>query len=67
MMLRVQYKDYRHDYVDTRTLDRLIERKELRWFYRPSEKSWVNVYRDSIRGLGGDYSGPNRRQPNMAA
>jgi len=62
MLLRVQYQDYRYDYVDARTLDRLLLGKTLRQFYRPSEERWVDVYRDPIRGLGGDYSGPGRRQ-----
>jgi hypothetical protein len=68
MMVHVQYRKrsrrYHHDYVDTLTLQRLIEEKEIRWFYRPSEERWVNIYRDPIRGLGGDYSELDRRQPN---
>lgn len=62
MLLRVQYQDYRYDYVDAHTLDRLLSGKTLLQFYRPSEERWVDVYRDPIRGLGGDYSGPGRRQ-----
>ena len=67
MLLRVQYQDYRYDYVDARTLDRLLAGKGVRQFYRPSEERWVNVYRDPIRGLGGDYSGLDRRQLPMTA
>ncbi len=62
MILHVQYKNSKHDYVNTRTLDRLLAGKRLQGFYRPSDKSWVNVYRDPIRGVGGNYSGPDRRQ-----
>jgi hypothetical protein len=62
MMLHVQYKDFNYDFVDTRTLDRLLEGKRILQFYRPSEKRWVDVYRDPIRGKGGNYSGPDRRQ-----
>ena len=65
MVLRVQYQDNRYGEVDGPTLDRLLLGKTLRQFYRPSEKRWVDVYRDPIRGLGGDYSGPNRRYPDM--
>lgn len=69
MMVYVQYRKrsrrYHHDYVDAHTLEKLIEEKEIRWFYRPSEQKWVNTYRDPIRGLGGDYSGPDRRQGYM--
>jgi hypothetical protein len=62
MILHVQYQDHRYDYVDTHTLDRLLEGKNLRQFYRPSERRWVDVHRDSLRGTGGGYGGLNRRQ-----
>jgi hypothetical protein len=62
MNLHVQYQDNSYDDVDGPTLDRLLLCKTLRQFYRPSEDRWVNVYRDRIRGSGGDYSGPDRRQ-----
>jgi hypothetical protein len=63
VLLYVQYRDNSYDVVDAHTLDKLLEGKNLRQFYRRSEERWVNVYRDPIRGLGGDYSGLNRRQP----
>ena len=62
MVLHVQYKDFHYDYVNTRALDELLAGKRLLEFYRPSRKGWVNVYRDPIRGMGGHYSGPDRRQ-----
>ena len=62
MLLRVQYQDDRYDYVDSRTLDILIAGREIRRFYRPSEEKWVNIDRDPIRGSGGSYSGPERRE-----
>jgi hypothetical protein len=65
MILYVQYRNLDYDYVDTRTLDSLLEDEGIIRFYRPSEKRWVNVYRDPIRGMGGDYSGPSRRKPDM--
>ena len=65
MILHVQYRNLDYDYVDTRTLDSLLEDEGIRRFYRPSEKRWVNVYRDPIRGMGGVYSGPSRRKPEM--
>ena len=65
MMLRVQYQNFNYDYVDSRTLDRLLLGRDLRGFFRPSDKKWVNVYRDPIRGLGGDYSGRARRQLHL--
>ena len=62
MLLHVQYKDFSYDHVDAITLDRLLADRNIRLFYRPSEERWVYVYRDAVRGIGGDYSGPNRRQ-----
>jgi hypothetical protein len=66
MILHVQYQDLNYDYVGPRVLDSLITDKNLQRFYRPSEERWVNVFRDPIRGIGGDYSGPNRRQRHEA-
>jgi len=63
VLLYVRYQDNSYDVVDAHTLDKLLSGKSLRQFYRRSEERWINVYRDPIRGLGGDYSGPNRRQP----
>jgi hypothetical protein len=62
MMLQVQYQNYRYDFVDVRTLDRLLAGKGIRRFRRPSGERWVNVHHDPIRGMGGNYSGPDRRQ-----
>ncbi len=66
MMLRVQYPNSRYDYVDARTLDKLIKRKGIRQFYRPAEERWVNVDSDPIRGLHRAFSGFDRRHPHMA-
>lgn len=62
MLIRVQYHNDSYGDVDGPTLDRLLLGKTVRQFYRPSEERWVNVYHDPIRGLGGAYSGPERRQ-----
>jgi hypothetical protein len=62
IMIYVQYQDHSYDVVDGPTLDRLLLGKAVRQFYRRSEERWVNVYYDPIRGLGGTYSGPERRQ-----
>jgi len=65
MVLRVQYHNEKFDYVNDFALGKLITTNEIKRFYRPSEERWINVYRDPIRGLGGDYSGQDRRQPTM--
>jgi hypothetical protein len=62
MMIRVQYDNYHYDYVNTQMLDRLLAGRSLKQFFRPSEETWVRVDCDPIRGIGGDYSGPDRRQ-----
>ena len=64
MLIRVQYKDQRYDYVDAALLDHIIATKPVMKFFRPSEGLWVNVEQDALRGLGGDeYAGPERRAP----
>ncbi len=63
MLLRIQYKNGTYDYVSQRTLDALIKQEEIKQFYRPQEKKWVNINIDSIRGRGsGSYAGMERRQ-----
>jgi hypothetical protein len=62
MILHVQYKNNSYGYVDGPTLDTLLLGKTVQRFYRPSEERWINVYQDSIRGIGGEYSGSDRRQ-----
>ncbi len=63
MIIHVQFKDFKYDFVNTRVLDKLLAGKSVLEFYRPSEKRMINVYRDPIRGSGGFYSGLDRRQP----
>ena len=65
-MIRVQYQNELYGIVDGPTLDWLLLGKTIRRFYRPSEKRWVDVYRDPIRGLGGQYQGRDRRHQNGA-
>lgn len=62
MLLYVRYQNNDYDVVDAQTLDNLISGKRVRQFYRRSEERWINVSSDPIRGLGGEYSGPERRQ-----
>lgn len=66
MILHVQYKDLRYDYVTARILDELLAHRQLRLFFRPSEKRWVNVLTDPVRGAGGEYAGPDRRERRKA-
>jgi hypothetical protein len=62
-LIRVVYGigDYAFDYVTSDLLDSLIKKDEITHFYRPSEKRWVNIRLDPVRGRGGGYQGPERR------
>jgi hypothetical protein len=50
MTLHIQYLDGKYDYVDSQALDRLINSNMVKLFYRPSEKKWVDVETDPVRG-----------------
>ena len=61
-MIRVQYNNDRYDYVLGGVLNQQLARKNIKQFYRPSEKRWVIVGVDPIRGIGGaTYDGAERR------
>ena len=64
MVLRVQYHNNKFDYVSEFALGKLINTNEIKKFYRPSEERWITVGRDAVRGTGGYYTGPDRRQNN---
>ncbi len=66
MLISVVYKDRRHDLVKGFILDQLLEAGELKKFYRHSEKKWVVVGTDPVRGMGGKNSGFRRRQSDAA-
>ena len=66
MIIRVLYKDDRHDYVPAFRLDVLIAEDTIKKFYRPSQ-GWVTIGKDPIRGMGGlRYKGPDRRKSVVA-
>ncbi|MBP1732283.1 MAG: tetratricopeptide repeat protein [Deltaproteobacteria bacterium] len=52
----VRYHNTRLGQVDDITLEELIDSKRITHFYRPSEKSWVNVSADPVR---------TKAQPNV--
>jgi hypothetical protein len=64
MVLRVQYQNDKFDYVNDFALGRLITSNEIKRFYRPSEERSITIGLDAIRGTGGTYTGPDRRQNN---
>ena len=59
--IEVKYQNNKCDIVPESMLDELISSKKIKEFYRCSEKRWVTVGSDRIRGVGGSYSGPERR------
>ena len=67
--VRVVYskKDCSYDYVSGELLSTLIVQEEISHFFRPSENRWVSVKLDSIKGSGGAYCGPERRNSRKGA
>ncbi len=59
--IRVVYRKKGFDYVPSGLLDVLIRLNEVTHFYRPSEKRWISIKFDPVRGTGGFYRGPERR------
>lgn len=64
-MVRVQYENYRYDYVDAQTLNKLLTHNKIIQFYRPSEERWINIDHDPIRRGARNYSGFDRRRPQI--
>jgi len=67
MLLRVQYRNSKYDYVDAAALDRFIVSRGIKKFLRPFENVWVNIEQEPIRGketidIDAIYIGPERRR-----
>ncbi len=65
MMIRVIYSDFTYDTATASILDDLLTARKIVAFERSS--GWVRVGRDPIRGMGGEYSGPERRNSGGAS
>jgi hypothetical protein len=63
MVLRIRYKDDdTNDYIDAQRIQELIKEHKIKFFYRPSEKRWVNIDADQLRGRTiKEYQGEERR------
>ena len=57
----VKYQNDNYDIVPDFMLKTLISTLKIKQFYRCSERRWVTVGCDRIRGVGGYYAGPERR------
>jgi hypothetical protein len=63
MMMHIQYRDDRYDYVHSGEIGELISRRAVKQIYRPGERRWVSVDLGPVRGMGGNiYVGPERRR-----
>ncbi len=59
MLIRVVYRDERFDFVKPVLLNELLYLNMIKKFRR--SEGWVNPVNDKIRGTGGHYRGPERR------
>ena len=66
MTLHVQYKNGKYDYVDNHTLDTLIDEDLILQFYRPSERKWIDVETDPVRGKIRVYNFEEGRWVNVS-
>ena len=61
MVLRVMYKNNKYDMVKASRLDELIDSGKIVKFHRSD--GWATIGFTRLRGTGGIYNGPDRRQP----
>ena len=59
MQIQVLFSDDMPGTVDADKLDELIDSRRIVAFRRNT--GWVRVGRDTVRGAGGKYNGPERR------
>jgi hypothetical protein len=59
--IEVRYQNNGYDFVPDFMLNELITSLKVKQFYRCSEERWITVGSDPVRGIGGSYSGPERR------
>ncbi len=60
-LIRLKYKTNKFDYARGKTLDHLIETKQIAQFYRAGEGRWITPGIDPIRRKGMWHAGPERR------
>ncbi len=61
--IAIKYRSNTEDIVPPTMLDELITSDQIKQFYRPQEKKWVNINIDSIRrGGSSSYAGVERRR-----
>lgn len=60
MLIRVMYNNNAYDMVKQTLLDDLIKSDKIKKFLR--SEGWAVMGVDRVRGMGGDYEGPERRK-----
>jgi len=65
MLIRVMYKNNTYDMVKHTSLDHLIELRKIKKFLRA--EGWAEIGEHRIRGMGGVYKGPERREISQLA
>jgi hypothetical protein len=65
MLIKIKYQNNRFDLVKGGVLTQFIKKGKINQFYRYSEKRWVKVESDPIRSQTGEYSGLERRAPDL--
>jgi hypothetical protein len=60
MLINVKYSGGRYDQIKPWLLDELILKGSIQSFQRST--GWVSIGKYNIRGMGGNYRGPERRQ-----
>jgi hypothetical protein len=63
-MIKVIYKNQTSDMVEDLLLEKLIVTGKIVTFCRSNE--WIVIGRDPVRGMGGEYHGPERRKRSGA-
>jgi len=67
MIIRVQYSNNVYDMISDIALQRLIDTRKIKTFYRYSEKRWIAVGADPLRKgvqVSVPHTGPERRATN---
>jgi len=60
MLIRAIYEDYTRGMIQDSYLENLIRQGRIVGFFRTN--GYVRIGHDPIRGVGGEYKGPERRR-----
>ena len=60
--IEVKYQNDTHAFVDNYLLKDLIRSKQIKQFFRPSEKRWISIETDPVRSGKSFYWGKERRR-----